>query len=269
MATQLALMTREEFEDRKEQVNRGIKTFVEVGLALLDIRGRKGYRLDGYGSFEEFCRDEWGMSQPRAYQLMDAASVAGVLSGGKSSTIVELPKTESHARELAPLAKSDPDAAREVWQQVNEQHGTHVTASKVREAVRARMPRPEPARVYECPECGDQYDSQSEARACCSDEPAELPLPTNPEFVPERSPSPQRGPNLREQARRSPGVRWRSTLEDINTTLNAIRDNGGIDELAARWSPQERAAYVREIDAVLTRLNDVRRILISNREVHV
>lgn len=48
------------------------------------------------------------MSRPRAYQLIDAAQVAGNLS-----TIVDtLPASESVVR---PLARLEPDEQREVW----------------------------------------------------------------------------------------------------------------------------------------------------------
>lgn len=45
---------------------------------------------------------------------------------------------ERQLRELAPL-REDPNAMREVWQQVREDHGAKVTAANVREAVRLRL----------------------------------------------------------------------------------------------------------------------------------
>lgn len=91
-------------------IERGLKTFTDVGNALLEIRDSKLYRAE-FGTFEDYCRERWAMSRPRAYQLIEAAETVSGLS-----TIVDiLPKTESQAR---PLAKLEPEQQREVWQQV-------------------------------------------------------------------------------------------------------------------------------------------------------
>src|SRR5437868_12234823 len=63
-----------------------------------------------HGTFEAYCQKCWQLKQSRAYQLMDAAKVFGNL---ESSTIVELPRNEAQARELAPL---DAQAQQAVWQ---------------------------------------------------------------------------------------------------------------------------------------------------------
>ena len=94
-------------------IERGLQTFVDVGTALLEIRDNRLYRQT-FGTFEEYCRDRWGLKQSRAYQLMDAAKVVGLL---KSSTIVELPATESQAR---PLTGLPVDLQREAWQRAVE-----------------------------------------------------------------------------------------------------------------------------------------------------
>ena len=72
-------------------IETGLKTFVDVGNALAEIRDRKLYR-DGYKTFEDYCRDRWEFSKQRAYQLMNAAGVIGVL---EKSTIVDFyPRAE-------------------------------------------------------------------------------------------------------------------------------------------------------------------------------
>ena len=38
---------------------RGKQTFVDVGMALMDIRERRGYRFQ-HGTFEEYLRERWG-----------------------------------------------------------------------------------------------------------------------------------------------------------------------------------------------------------------
>ncbi len=107
----LSAQESDDLAQHEEIIARGIKTFVEVGNALLAIRDdtRKLYRQ--YGTFEDYCRERWQLKQSRVYQLMDAASVVNNLS----STIVELPQNEAQARELAQL---EPDEQRAAWQEV-------------------------------------------------------------------------------------------------------------------------------------------------------
>ncbi len=124
-------------------IQQGMQTFVDVGSALLEIRDSRLYRLE-HDTFEEYCKERWGLKQSRAYQLMDAAQAVGVL---KSSTIVELPATESQAR---PLTVLEPAQQREAWQRaVESAPNGKVTAAHVQSVVNeyrqpAPMPEPEP-----------------------------------------------------------------------------------------------------------------------------
>lgn len=56
-------------------VERGLATFVEVGLALSEIRTKRLYRVD-HATFEEYCSCRWGWSAGRARQLVRASSYA-------------------------------------------------------------------------------------------------------------------------------------------------------------------------------------------------
>jgi hypothetical protein len=76
------------------------------------IHGRRGrderlYR-DRYATFEAYCRERWGFTRQRAFQLTEAAQVSGLLS-----TIVDTDtpaiRNEAQARELVPL-RDDPEA---------------------------------------------------------------------------------------------------------------------------------------------------------------
>lgn len=66
-----------------------------------------------YSTFEEYCRDRWGWSRVHAHRQMEAADTAAVLPVGNK------PTSERQARELAPTARRDPEAAREAWQSAN------------------------------------------------------------------------------------------------------------------------------------------------------
>ncbi|KKN28637.1 hypothetical protein LCGC14_0852100 [marine sediment metagenome] len=111
-------------------IERGLETFVEVGLALLAIRDRKKYR-ENYSTFEDYCRERWGWSRQHGYELMDAAKVSSVLDNP--------PTNPRQAAELAPLLREDELAVVEVWRELKEEHGDAVTAGLVKQAVGQRM----------------------------------------------------------------------------------------------------------------------------------
>jgi len=124
--------------EHEKVIEQGLHTFVEVGRALAAIRDGKKYKASGYVTFEEYAGKRWNLSRKRAYDLISAADVVDVLSpiGDKTE-----PSTESQLRPLAPLAKRDPDAAREAWAEAVEAAGGQPTAAQVKEAVEKRQPR--------------------------------------------------------------------------------------------------------------------------------
>ena len=78
--------------------------------ALLSIRDGRGYRFE-YGTFEEYCKERWGMVRQRAYQLIEAA----VAIGNLSTQVDILPQYEKHTRPLTQL-NDNPELQRETWQ---------------------------------------------------------------------------------------------------------------------------------------------------------
>ena len=46
-------------------IESGIRTFVDVGRALLEIRDSRLYR-ESYPTFDEYCRERWGFGRIRA-----------------------------------------------------------------------------------------------------------------------------------------------------------------------------------------------------------
>ena len=108
-------------------IERGLQTFVEVGQALLEIRDSRLYREE-FGTFEEYCRDKWGMVQQSATRYIRAAEVVGNLG---SEPIGSLPQSESQTR---PLTSLEPEVQREAWKQVvSENEPDTITAKKVEE----------------------------------------------------------------------------------------------------------------------------------------
>jgi hypothetical protein len=111
-------------------IERGMKTFVDVGNALLEIRENKLYR-EAFGTFEDYCRERWGMAQGTAYRMIYASEVVRNL---RSSPIGELlPTTESQAR---PLASLEPAQQVEAWQRAVETAPEgKMTAAHVQEVI--------------------------------------------------------------------------------------------------------------------------------------
>lgn len=119
--------TGRSLDELESIIEHGLETFVEVGQALLEIRDGRKYRDRQFLTFEDYCKERWGMARSRAYQLMDAAAV---------STVVDIP-VERQARELVPLL-SEPEVLREAWAEAQERATAEdkpVTAALVREVV--------------------------------------------------------------------------------------------------------------------------------------
>lgn len=109
-------------------IERGLKTFVDVGNALLEIRDSRLYRKE-YSTFEDYCRARWNMQRAHAYRMIEAASVVNNLSPMGDI----LPTTERQARPLTTL----PDELVPVaWQQaVETAPNGKVTAAHVQSVV--------------------------------------------------------------------------------------------------------------------------------------
>jgi hypothetical protein len=127
----------QKLEECEAVIERGIRTFIEVGSALATIRDNHLYKADGYYSFHDYLKARWDLSVSRAYQMIDASRVTRELS-----TIVEtpelLPATESQARELVGL---DAQQAAQVMAETAARVRGKVTAKKIRET-RERITNP-------------------------------------------------------------------------------------------------------------------------------
>lgn len=118
----------------EDVIEHGVTTFVEVGAALAEIRDSKLYRAS-HDTFEAYCKERWGMSKPRAYQLIEAATTVETVS-----TIVDLPLPQNEAQ-VRPLSRLKPEQQREAWQEaVKTAPDGKVTAAHVERTVRAREP---------------------------------------------------------------------------------------------------------------------------------
>lgn len=131
-ATELSALSTHE-----EVIERGLKTFQEVGTALLAIRDGRLYR-EHYGTFEDYCKERWSMSRSYAHRTIEAAQVVrNLLPIGNI-----LPSAESQVR---PLTQLEPEAQWVAWQEaVETAPNGKPTAAHVAKVVERYMPEPEP-----------------------------------------------------------------------------------------------------------------------------
>lgn len=126
-AERLTALERDRLGDLERVVDAGLQTFVDVGLALQEIRDGRLYR-ETAGTFEAYLADRWSIKRAHGYRLIDAARVAEVVS-----PVGDIPN-ERQARELAPLLK-EPELLQEAWSEVVGDVDPP-TAGRIRDVVR-------------------------------------------------------------------------------------------------------------------------------------
>jgi hypothetical protein len=115
-------------------VEQNLNGFMLVGRALAAIRAEKLYRAK-FGSFEEYCRERWGLSDKHAYRLIEAYTCVDKLQKELVSPIGEtrFPIHESQVRPLTPLV---PEKQVKAWQRVLKAcEGKPITADEVQNVV--------------------------------------------------------------------------------------------------------------------------------------
>lgn len=127
LATTLTVAEADLLAMCEDTISRGLRSFIETGNALADVRDNRLYRAD-FATFEDYCAERWQISRPRAYELMSAASVVSEIS---DKIDVPPPTNDAQARELAKLPEAD---RAEVWTKTHEATGGKPTAAAVRAA---------------------------------------------------------------------------------------------------------------------------------------
>lgn len=104
----LSVTERARLDVLESKIESGIKTFVEVGCALMEVRDSTPplYR-ETHRTFEGYCRDRWGMSRIHAHRLIEAADV--------SLNLLPVGNTPTSERHLRPLTHLEPEQQREAW----------------------------------------------------------------------------------------------------------------------------------------------------------
>lgn len=131
-SAQLTLTEGAKLAELEEVVERGFRTFIDVGNALGEIQAERLYR-ETHTTFDDYCRERWGFSRQYAYRVIDEASV---------NQLVDT-TNRAQAQALAPLARqAAPEVVREVYAEAVAEAGApeKVTAAQLREKVAEVLP---------------------------------------------------------------------------------------------------------------------------------
>jgi hypothetical protein len=191
VGTETELSTDESMElERCETIiERGLRTFFEVGTALLRIRELRLYRAE-YATFEDYCQERWEMGRRYVNQIIAASQVRENLGAMAPK---QLPENERQAR---PLARLEPEGQRAAWQQVLDSAAAEgrITAAHVEQVVKEML-------------------GQSAAPAAAAPEPA--PAPQMPAAVPA---------NEDAAALRHENAALRQRLADVQSVLEEYQE---------------------------------------------
>jgi hypothetical protein len=124
-------------EDYEHIIEQGQQWFLSTGHALIAIRDKELYRA-AHKTFEDYCRDRWQLSRPRAYQLISAVEVDETLSTMvDKSELVGGGLNERQTRELVGLPEEKvADVVSKAMQKAkrDEDGKAKLTAKGIREA---------------------------------------------------------------------------------------------------------------------------------------
>lgn len=132
------LSVKSEFDKWDAVVAKGLATFIEVGVALREIKEKQLYKEE-YGTFEKYIQQRHEMQRRSAYRLIEAATIREELENVSnwthfgSDVTPSFPAIEAHFRELSVVPSED---VPRVWQQVQAaaaEQGKPITAKLIRD----------------------------------------------------------------------------------------------------------------------------------------
>jgi hypothetical protein len=218
-------------------VERGMKTFVEVGTALLEIKDRRLYR-EKFATFEVYCHERWGFGAHRAYQLMDASVVVQDLS-----TRVDIhPSSEKQVR---PLVNLDPIQREKVWTVAVEKHGSSPTFKQINQVKQEIIGRTPTAK---------EFNSSMDRAVVAAD------LGEEPDWSVTLDRDEEK--RLKEIKKWTSSTRWISLMDQfgpygtIARYLLIVDKFGGPDSFAEGWTIQDMNSSVIEIQNTIRHLSE-------------
>lgn len=141
MSDYLTAVEIDELRQCEIVIEHGLKTFIEVGNALMEIRDKRLYRIE-YSTFEEYCQKRWDLTRRYIDRLINAAMVVDNIVDQQRNAVSNnetnwsqntVPINEAQAR---PLTNLTPEGQAAVWQTViNTAPNGKVTAQHVQNVV--------------------------------------------------------------------------------------------------------------------------------------
>src|SRR6266850_2810734 len=101
---------RDQFGECEEILRAGLHTFFDVGSALLTIRHGRLYRAT-HATFENYCRDRWGIGRSYAWRVIAAAERLKLLPVNE-----DIPRP-SNEFQIRPFLKLQAEQFPKAWQQ--------------------------------------------------------------------------------------------------------------------------------------------------------
>lgn len=127
---------QQDFQACETVIARGWCTFVEVGLALAEIRDQRLYRID-FLSFEAYCHAMWEYGRRYVDQMINAAQLFRDLRANCSHI------QPDHESQLRPLIGLPIEQAQLAWECAAQlAAGRRITAGMVKAAVKGLQLRP-------------------------------------------------------------------------------------------------------------------------------
>ena len=125
----------QEFGRFDSVVRLGLRSFIEVGLALSEIRQRELWKAGGYSSWTAYCKMVNGLTRIHANRLISGAKTARYLSEAKpiGITLAATPRSEGQVRPLGVLKSNDDRAS--AWHKAVEIAGGQPTERIVQHVV--------------------------------------------------------------------------------------------------------------------------------------
>jgi len=151
---ELSVAEKSRLDELTGVVDRHLKSFMEVGRALSEIRDARLYR-NTHESFEEFCKEKWDIGRNYANKQIAAYEVTTNLSSNgyncthqltspdqmamEPQPVFRLPMNEAQVRPLVEAKLSGPEQL-EIWGRVCEEAGPDgkITAAMVAKAVKGK-----------------------------------------------------------------------------------------------------------------------------------
>ena len=134
LALPLTAKEKERLELCESVLQRGLRTFFEVGNALLTIREQQLFRA-AHPTFESYCQQRWGICRSYAWRVMGAAERIRLLPSDG-----DMPKPANEFQ-MRPFLKLDPKEFPSGWEKViTRAKDGKVTPSLVREVVGELLP---------------------------------------------------------------------------------------------------------------------------------